>query len=303
MTKIKAEHSLWFKLTPIEVVQTRGVIMQVKTILSVIGVDQNDDDLRSAIELCSAVEAHLSVLITVLAIPPIGGNGEVVSTVWVEEREREMEVLDRKVASAKTLLQSSGISFDVDSLFTESGWADNEIGERARYVDLTLIGGGLLAKDDMRWPILNGALFQSPSPIFVVPKGYSASLRPSTVLVAWDSRNEASQAVRAAMEQLTGAVNVCVAIVDPYASIRSNGEEPGADVAAFLARHGVRVSVDVLASGGRSVADVLRQHATDIGAELIVMGAYGHSRMREWIFGGVTRSMLETTPIPLLMTR
>lgn len=195
--------------------------MQVKTILSVIGVDQNDDDLRSAIELCSAVEAHLSVLITVLAIPPIGGNGEVVSTVWVEEREREMEVLDRKVASAKTLLQSSGISFDVDSLFTESGWADNEIGERARYVDLTLIGGGLLAKDDMRWPILNGALFQSPSPIFVVPKGYSASLRPSTVLVAWDSRNEASQAVRAAMEQLTGAVNVCVAIVDPYASIRT----------------------------------------------------------------------------------
>jgi nucleotide-binding universal stress UspA family protein len=277
--------------------------MQVKTILSVIGADQNDDDLRSAIELCSAAEAHLSVLITVLAIPPIGGNGEVVSTVWVEEREREMEVLDRKVASAKTLLQSSGISFDVDSLFTESGWADNEIGERARYVDLTLIGGGLLAKDDMRWPILNGALFQSPSPLLLVPKGYSASLRPSTVLVAWDSRNEASQAVRAAMEQLTGAVNVCVAIVDPYASIRSNGEEPGADVAAFLARHGVRVSVDVLASGGRSVADVLRQHATDIGAELIVMGAYGHSRMREWIFGGVTRSMLETTPVPLLMTR
>ncbi len=254
--------------------------MLAKTILSVIGVNQNDDDLRSAIELCRAAEAHLSVLVTALAIAPVGGYGEVTSTAWAEEREREAQVLDRKVAAVKTLLQSSDISFDVDSLFTEYGWVDNEIGERARYADLTLIGGGLLAEGDMRWGILNGALFQSPAPILVVPKGYSASLRPSTVLVAWDSRNEASQAVRAAMEQLAGAANVHVAIVDPYASARSNGEEPGADVAAFLARHGVRVSVDVLASGGRSVAEVLRQHATEIGAELIVMGAYGHSRMR-----------------------
>ncbi|MCJ9720294.1 universal stress protein [Agrobacterium sp. SHOUNA12C] len=277
--------------------------MQAKTILSVIGINQNDDDLRSAIEFCRAAEAHLSLLITAVAIAPVGGYGEVVSVAWIEEREREIDLLDQQVIAAKTLLQSSGISFDVDSLFTEYGWVDNEIGERARYIDLTMIGGGLLAEDNMRSGILNGALFQSPAPILVVPKGSSASLRPSTVLVAWDSRNEASQAVRAAMEQLKAAANVCVAIVDPYASTRSNGEEPGADVAAFLARHGVRVSVDVLASGGRSVADVLRQHATDIGAELIVMGAYGHSRMREWIFGGVTRSMLETTPVPLLMTR
>lgn len=277
--------------------------MQVKTILSVIGVRQNDDDLRSAIELCRTAEAHLSVLVTSLAIAPVGGYGEVTSVAWVEERERETEALDRRVAAVKTLLQASGISFDVDSIFTEYGWVDNEIGERARYVDLTLIGGGLLAEDDMRSGILNGALFQSPAPILVVPKGCSASLRPGKVLVAWDSRNEASQAVRAAMEQLKAAANVSVALVDPYASTRSNGEEPGADVAAFLARHGVRVSVDVLASGGRSVSDVLRQHAVDIGAELIVMGAYGHSRVREWIFGGVTRSMLETSPVPLLMTR
>ncbi len=277
--------------------------MQAKTILSIIAVNQNDDDLHSAIELCRASRAHLSVLVTALAAPPIGGYGEVTSTVWIEERERETEQLSRKVAATKTILQSDDISFDVASLFTEYGWAENEIGERARYVDLTLIGGGFLARDDMRREILNGALFQSPAPILVVPKGHAASLRPKTVLIAWDSRNEASQAVRAAMEQLTGADNVCVAIVDPDASIRSNGEEPGADVAAFLARHGIRVFVDVLPSGGRTVVEVLRQHAIDIGAELIVMGAYGHSRVREWIFGGVTRSMLEQAPVPLMMTR
>ncbi|MFS8046429.1 universal stress protein [Rhizobium sp. BR 314] len=277
--------------------------MQAKTILSVIGVDQNDGDLHSAIELCRESKAHLSVLVTALAAPPIGGYGEVTSTVWIEERERQTESLGRKVAATKAVLKADDISFDVTSLFTEYGWAENEIGERARYADLTLIGGGFLTDDDMRQEILNGALFRSPAPILLVPKGYAASLRPKTVLIAWDSRNESSLAVRAAMEQLTAADGVCVVMVDPSATIGRNGEEPGADIATFLARHGVRVSVDILSSGGRAVADILRQHAVDIGAELIVMGAYGHSRVREWIFGGTTRSMLEQAPVPLMMTR
>jgi nucleotide-binding universal stress UspA family protein len=276
--------------------------MQARTILNIIGINQDDGDLRSAIEICRAAEAHLSVLVTALALP-IGTYGEVASPAWVEERERAMAKLDQQVATAKTLLQSSDISFDVSGLFSESGWLESEIGERARYADLTLVGGDFLAEDDIRWRVLHGALFHSPSPILIVPKGYQASLRPRTVLVAWDSRNEASQAVRAAMKQLTTADNVCVAIVDPDASTRGNGEEPGADVAGFLARHGARVSVDIVASGGRTVAEILRQHAIDIGADLIVMGAYGHSRMREWILGGVTRSMLEAAPVPLMMTR
>ncbi|UWU23638.1 universal stress protein (plasmid) [Rhizobium sp. CB3060] len=277
--------------------------MRAKTVLSIIGINQDNADLRSAIELCRAAGAHLSVLVTALAIAPVGGYGEVSSSAWAEEREREVQSLSQQVATAKTLLQSSNISFDVDSLLTEYGWVDNEIGERARYADLTLVGGGLLAQNDMRWRVLDGALFHSSAPILITPRGRVATLQPRVVLVAWDSRNEASQAVRAAMEQLTAAENVHVVIVDPRASTRGNGEEPGADIAAFLARHGVNVSVDILAGGGRTVAEVLRQHAVDISAELIVMGAYGHSRMRERIFGGTTRSMLEDAPVPLMMTR
>ncbi|WFU04369.1 universal stress protein (plasmid) [Rhizobium sp. CB3171] len=277
--------------------------MRAKTVLSIIGINQDNADLRSAIELCRAAGAHLSVLVTALAIAPVGGYGEVSSSAWAEEREREVQSLSQQVATAKTLLQSSNISFDVDSLLTEYGWVDNEIGERARYADLTLVGGGLLAQNDMRWRVLDGALFHSSAPILITPRGRVATLQPRVVLVAWDSRNEASQAVRAAMEQLTAAENVHVVIVDPRASTRGNGEEPGADIAAFLARHGVNVSVDILSGGGRTVAEVLRQHAVDISAELIVMGAYGHSRMRERIFGGTTRSMLEAAPVPLMMTR
>ncbi|WP_353833965.1 universal stress protein [Mesorhizobium sp.] len=83
----------------------------------------------------------------------------------------------------------------------------------------------------------------------------------------------------------------------------ATGAEPGADVAAYLARHGVNVTVDRLPSLDHSVVDVLRRHALDIAADLMVMGAYGHSRLRERIFGGVTVSMLEDPSMPILMAR
>ena len=75
------------------------------------------------------------------------------------------------------------------------------------------------------------------------------------------------------------------------------------DPARGLARHGVKVGVDRLPSSGQSVATVLKQHATDMDADLIVMGGYGHSRLRERIFGGVTRSMLDEPVLPILMAR
>ena len=81
------------------------------------------------------------------------------------------------------------------------------------------------------------------------------------------------------------------------------GEEPGADVATYLSRHGVKVTVETLASGGNDPALVLQRHASDIAADLIVMGAYGHSRMRERLFGGTTQSMLENVGTPVFMAR
>jgi nucleotide-binding universal stress UspA family protein len=89
-------------------------------------------------------------------------------------------------------------------------------------------------------------------------------------------------------------------------AIKSNtirGAEPGADAAAYLVRHGAKVTIDRLPSSNHSVAEMLRQHAVDSSSELLVMGAYGHSRLRERIFGGVTKSMLEDPRLPILMAR
>lgn len=94
-----------------------------------------------------------------------------------------------------------------------------------------------------------------------------------------------------------------MALVDPEQGERDHGFEPGADIATYLAKHGAKVTVDRLPSQGRPVEDILRQHAVDVAADMLVMGAYGHSRMRQRIFGGVTRSMLDNPPLPVFLAR
>ena len=128
-------------------------------------------------------------------------------------------------------------------------------------------------------------------------------MKPKCVLVAWDASLEASRAVRESLDILSAADEVRVVMVDPIEDERHHGAEPGADVATYLSRHGVKVAVDRLPSSNHSFAEVLRQHAVDTGADLLVMGAYGHSRLRERIFGGVTRSMIEDTGLPIIMAR
>ena len=278
--------------------------MPFKTLLSVIGVDQSDRDLQTAIGLCQETGAHLSVLVVALAAPPpIGEYAAVVSDAWLEEREADMNRLRETAARMTARLADTDVSADVDSTYSEIAWANDVIGRRARYADLTVLGPDLLTGADLRNTALSGALFESAKPVLIVPEGRAPTLRPKRVLVAWGSRPEAVRAVREALDLLTGAEDVRVVLVDPQASDLGNGPEPGADIAAYLTRHGVKVSVDRLPSSGQSVATVLKQHATDMDADLVVMGGYGHSRLRERIFGGVTRSMLDEPVLPMLMAR
>ena len=111
------------------------------------------------------------------------------------------------------------------------------------------------------------------------------------------------RAAREALDILACAEEVHVTIVDPDSSSIANGPEPGADIAAYLAHHGAKITVDRLPSGNNAIADVIKQHAWDISADLIVMGGYGHARLRERIFGGVTRSMIDEPRFPVLMAR
>lgn len=278
--------------------------MPFKTILAVVGPSFGDGDLKLATTLCEEANAHLAVLVLGLAAaPPIGEYAAVVSDAWLEERQADLETLRRRTAEIAALIESSPVSSDVLSEYVEEAWADDFVGRRARYTDLTVLGPELLSQDTLKRKVIEGALFSSGKPILLVPQGRVATVKPKRILVAWDSRVEASNAVAQSLHLLRAAEEVHLALVDPLEGEDRQGAEPGADAATYLARHGVKVTVDRLPSQGRTVAAALRGHATDISADLLVMGAYGHSRLRQRIFGGVTRSMIEEPSLPVLMTR
>jgi len=278
--------------------------MAFKTILAVTAPDLDDSDLQMAVELCQENDAHLAVLVMVLAAPPpIGGYASVISEAWLEERQEDLDKLQQRTAEVSAFLAEKDVSSDVVSAYQEEAWADETIGQRARYTDIVLLGPQLLSHPPLRGKVLEGSLFSSGKPMLLLPAGSTASLNPKRVMIAWDSRLEASNAVSSAMDLLSAADAVHVALVDPVEGESGHGAEPGADIATYLARHGVKVTVDRLPSQGRTVADSLRQHAIDVSADLLVMGAYGHSRLRQRVFGGVTRSMVDEPPLPVLLAR
>ena len=278
--------------------------MAFKTILTVTGLDQGARDLKLASGLCEQVDAHLAVLVLALAAPPPAGvYAAMVSDPWLQERQRDLQQLKARAAEISGLLSGSALSADVSGEYPEIAWADETVGRRARYADLTVVGPSLLAAEALRDKVIEGALFYSGKPLLLVPEGSQPTLKPKRVLLAWDSRVEATRAARESLEILKTAESVRLVLVDPIQGDDDQGAEPGADAAAYLARHGVKVTVDRLPSQGHSVASVLRQHAVDTSSELLVMGGYGHSRLRERIFGGVTKSMLEDPRLPVLMAR
>ncbi|KQV36658.1 universal stress protein [Rhizobium sp. Root1204] len=274
--------------------------MPFKTILSVTGATTIDDDLRVATDLCRQVGAHLSAL--VIARAPTGRYATL-SPGWLEERDQNLQALDACAKRVREKLARNELSFDVGSLYVEVAGPNFDIGERAHYADLVLVGPSVFRDSDLKQQVMDGCLFQAGRPLLIAPPGSTSTLQPKTILLAWDSRQSSAHAAQQALELMVNARSVHVTMVDPNAAPWASGEEPGADVAAYLARHRINVTVDILPSAGRSVAQVLQQHAVDVAADVIVMGAYGHSRLREFIVGGVTRSMLAEARLPILMGR
>lgn len=217
-----------------------------------------------------------------------------VSDAWLQEREADVKRLQERAGAIRALLAKTPISSDVKLEYPELVWADEAIGRHGLYADLTIIGPATLGSGDLKWKVIEGMLFSSGRPILVVPEGFPPDIRPKRIVLAWDGRVEAARAVREAVEMLSNADDVSIVLVDPVEGERGHGQEPGADIATYLARHGARVNVERLPRQGLDVEDILRRYATDWGADLMVMGAYGHSRVRERIFGGVTLSFLET---------
>lgn len=276
--------------------------MSFKTVLAIVGVSNAATDLQNAISLVSDTDAHLSILVLEAATLPMAADYPI-STAWLEEREAEIDRLLKIRDMAEELCRKNGVSCDVDSIYDDRFILESNIRTRALYADIVVAGPSVRGDKDLLKALTAAVAFDAGTPILLMPAEGAVSLSPRNVLLAWNSRPEAANAAKAALGMLKAAQNTHVVVVNPDSHYFKNGGEPGADIATFLARHGVQTTVCQLASGERPVEDVLRQHAIEMGCDLIVMGAYGHSRLRERVFGGVTASLIQECQFPILLAR
>lgn len=174
----------------------------------------------------------------------------------------------------------------------------------ARYADLVVIGQHDRDRDRSTFASVSPAdlVLAAGRPVLVVPHAGRFADAGQRVIVAWNGSREAARAVHDAMPILRAAREVSVLTLDADAGDGDPERWPGADIAAHLARHGVKVATRHSVRGEISVADALLNRVADDGADLIVMGAYGTARAREFVLGGATRDLLRTMTVPVLMS-
>jgi nucleotide-binding universal stress UspA family protein len=197
---------------------------------------------------------------------------------------------------------TKGRNFTSEWRVTEA-FSDDALAVNARYADLLVVGQA--DPDDPaggRNDLPEAMAFATGRPVLVVPYAGTLSSVGKTVMLCWNASRESARAAADALPFLQAAEKVIVLVVDPDVSADGHGQEPGADVALWLARHGVKVTVQRDVAADAAVGDVILSRAADCGADLIVMGIYGHSRLREMVLGGVSRTLLSSMTVPVLMS-
>ena len=181
--------------------------------------------------------------------------------------------------------------------------AEGGLAVHARYADLVV-----LSQSDPDAPV-SGVIADLPEyvmlncarPVLIVPHAGQFAHPGSHPLIAWDASIEATRAVTNAIPLLQGARKVTLALINPSSQLDAHGDEPGADIALYLARHGINVDV-VVHQTKIDAGNALLSMAADLGSDLLVMGGYGHTRFREMVIGGVTKTVLDTMTLPVLMS-
>ena len=261
----------------------------------------------SAARLAQTLDAHLDVLVLGVDRTQVGysyiGSGAVMMQVALDRAEAEARDAEAAV-NAELAKRPPGLRVSVEAAVTQLGALTDLVAQRARFADLVVLprpyGEGKGVESEA---VIEAAMFEGKAPVLVLPEqGLGDAIVPKRVVVAWNQSAEAMAATRLALAFLKSAERVDITVIDPpqHGPERS---DPGGLLCQMLVRHGVHAEVSVLARSLPRVSDVLARHVLDQDADMLVMGAYGHSRFREAILGGATRNMLEKATVPVLMAR
>ena len=276
--------------------------MSIATIL--VHVDNssaNENRFRTAVALTKEFEAHLVAIfvvptytIPVYAEVPIGA--EVAETA----RQAMLEKAAQAQSACENIANSTGVSFEWRVV---EGHVINTLNEHARYCDLVVLGQSNPSDlDDMSTEVADHVVLEAGAPCLVVPYIGPKKPLPDNILLAWNGSMESARAAKDALPLMKRARQVEVLLINPELGEVDEGDIPGADIGAYLARHGIKAETNCVHNKQISAGDVLLSQAADLSADLLVTGAYGHTRWRERILGGVTRHLLEHMTVPVFMS-
>jgi len=253
-----------------------------------------------AVSIADALSAHIAGIAFLFdPIVPISGTGyipaEIIETQLADNQDAAKAAIDRfNAATTRT-----GVSAEAITLSASAAGAGDQFARIARRFDLAIVGQAEPKAGAVEDLIVEAVLFESGRPVIVVPYIQKGPLKLDRVMVCWDGSRQAARAINDAMPLLEKAGKVEVVIV---ANERGKQDEiEGADMGQHLARHGLQVDVKRISGGNIDVAAALLSHVADSGTDFIVMGGYGHTRLREFVLGGVTHSILQSMTAPVLM--
>ncbi|MCX8508445.1 MAG: universal stress protein [Rhodobacteraceae bacterium] len=278
--------------------------MAIKSILTVVtNAAHAAAQMDAAVALARREDAHLDVLCLGVDRLQTGYSyigAAPMAPMMVQETLDQARTEAKAVeAAVRQQLLPEDIRWAVDTAIAQLGVIGPEVGRLARFADLVLTPQPYGKNSDAEGEtILEAALFDGRAPVLVMPPDRFDADYGKRIVIAWNQSDEAMVAIRAALPMLKAAARGDVAVVAPPAH-GPERSDPGGMLSQFLARHGVRAEVSVLACTLPHVSDMLCRHAEDLQADMLVMGAYGHSRLREAILGGTTREMLEIAKVPV----
>ncbi|MCV6585893.1 MAG: universal stress protein [Marinibacterium sp.] len=277
--------------------------MKYKSLLSVLtDPDTSATALRTTAALAQAWDSHAEFLCLGVDRSQVGYHYVGANAMIMQEALNQAQDEARGLLSmAKQHMSTAQIRWSAEDEISPFADLGRPVALRARFSDLVVlpkpygkeIGAELV-------PVVESALFEGHAPVLVVPDDCEAPAAPKRVIVAWNESVEALAAIRAAIPLMKQAERVRITVIDPpqHGPERS---DPGGRLSQMLSRHDISCEIDVLAKSLPRVSDVINRHVVDTQADLVVMGAYGHSRFREAILGGATRNMLEQAQVPVLL--
>ena len=255
-----------------------------------------------AVSVAATFDAHVAgIAFRYDPFVPGSGAGYIPAEVFEAQQRDNAVATNAAIARFTAASERAGVSAEPLVLGVTFASAGDQFGHIARRFDLSVVGQAEPETSATEDKIIEAALFDSGRPAIVVPYIQKAPLKLDRVMVCWDGSRAAARAIADAMPFLARAELVEVVII--VANERNKQYEiEGADMGQHLARHGLNVDVKQIDYGNLDVVDALLSHAADADTDFIIMGGYGHSRLREFVLGGVTRSILRTMTAPVLMS-